>query len=194
MCRCGRYCGSYNALSMHFANSRSSIIGTNAITARLSKAVLEQWSRRLLTLRSTVRAAVSCSILLVAWCVLLVPAASSARAQGTPTSVQLEAEKLERDFTDPLSTLPQLILRDSYTPANYRPCTPQACVRNYETKPGHHSAIDPTHTTLHFAPVYAVSQANLYVGDSAKLESSRSCSCQARCQRTQRASIRHCRW
>lgn len=28
-------------------------------------------------------------------------------------------EQLERDFTDPLSTLPQLQIRDSYTPANY---------------------------------------------------------------------------
>ena len=56
-----------------------------------------------------------------------------AQTQATPTSVQLEEEKLERDFTDPLSTLPQLILRDDYTPANYGPCTLRACVRNDET-------------------------------------------------------------
>ncbi len=37
-----------------------------------------------------------------------------------PTSADIEEEKLERDFTDPLSTLPQVLIRDSYTPANYR--------------------------------------------------------------------------
>ena len=82
--------------------------------------------------RSTVRAAALCSVLLLALC-LLAPAAGFAQTQATPTSVQLEEEKLERDFTNPLSTLPQLILRDSYTPANYGPCTPRACLRNYET-------------------------------------------------------------
>ena len=30
-----------------------------------------------------------------------------------------EEERLEQDFTDPLTTLPQLIVRDSYSPANY---------------------------------------------------------------------------
>ena len=44
-----------------------------------------------------------------------------------------DEEKLERDFTDPLTTLPQVIVRDSYTPANYGPCTPQACIRDDET-------------------------------------------------------------
>jgi hypothetical protein len=44
-----------------------------------------------------------------------------------------DEEKLERDFTDPLTTLPQVVVRDSYTPANYGPCAPQACVRNDET-------------------------------------------------------------
>src|SRR5579863_3518141 len=39
-----------------------------------------------------------------------------ARAQSPTLS---EEEKLEQDFTDPLTTLPQLIVRDSYTPANY---------------------------------------------------------------------------
>jgi len=56
-----------------------------------------------------------------------------ASAQTTPASAETEEETLERDFTDPLSTLPQLIVRDSYTPANYGPCAPQACVRNDET-------------------------------------------------------------
>ena len=34
-----------------------------------------------------------------------------------------DEEKLEQDFTNPLSTLPQLLIRDSYTPATYAPCT-----------------------------------------------------------------------
>ena len=44
-----------------------------------------------------------------------------------------DEEKLERDFTDPLSTLPQLVVRDSYTPANYGPCTRGPCLRDAET-------------------------------------------------------------
>ena len=48
--------------------------------------------------------------LCVAW-----GAAGSARADD----VEAKEEKLEQDFTDPLTTLPQLIVRDSYTPANY---------------------------------------------------------------------------
>ncbi len=61
------------------------------------------------------------------------PSTVFSQTQVTPTSEELEQEKLERDFTDPLSTLPQLIVRDSYTPANYGPCTPQACFRNDQT-------------------------------------------------------------
>ena len=54
--------------------------------------------------------------------------------QGASTLTLSEEEKLEQDFTDPLTTLPQLIVRDSYTPANYGPCTPQVlCFRNLET-------------------------------------------------------------
>jgi hypothetical protein len=36
----------------------------------------------------------------------------------TPPSLTAE-EKLEQDFTDPLTTLPQLLVRDSYSPATY---------------------------------------------------------------------------
>ena len=57
----------------------------------------------------------------------------SASAQVTSPSAESAEEKLEQDFTDPLSTLPQVIVRDSYTPANYGPCTPLSCVRNDET-------------------------------------------------------------
>jgi len=78
--------------------------------------------------KSAIKCAASCSLLLLA-----LSQAILVQAQTTPTSDQLEEEKLERDFTDPLSTLPQLVVRDAYTPANYGPCTPLACLRNYET-------------------------------------------------------------
>ncbi len=62
------------------------------------------------------------------------PVAASAQNQ-TAAPALTEEEKLEREFTDPLSSLPQLLFRDSYTPANYGPgpCTSQECLRNYET-------------------------------------------------------------
>jgi hypothetical protein len=56
-----------------------------------------------------------------------------ARGQTTAATALATEEKLEQDFTDPLTTLPQLIVRDSYTPANYGPCTPLSCFRNIET-------------------------------------------------------------
>lgn len=56
-----------------------------------------------------------------------------AQAQTTQTSSEAEEQQLQLDFSNPLSTLPQLIIRDSYTPANYGPCTQPACFRNYET-------------------------------------------------------------
>src|SRR5215469_6247360 len=49
---------------------------------------------------------------------LIVLTTAFAQAQSASPPPQQE-EQLERDFTDPLSTLPQLIVRDSYTPANY---------------------------------------------------------------------------
>ncbi len=57
--------------------------------------------------------------------------AGFAQAQATLSA----EEKLEQDFNDPLTTLPQVLFRDSYTPANYGPgpCTTQSCVRNDET-------------------------------------------------------------
>jgi len=64
---------------------------------------------------------------------LILEIGGSSDAQTAPTAQQSEELKLEQDFTNPLSTLPQLLVRDSYTPANYGPCTPSACVRNYET-------------------------------------------------------------
>jgi hypothetical protein len=59
--------------------------------------------------------------------------APHAPAQTAATSSEAEELRLERDFTNPLTTLPQLLIRDSYTPANFGPCYPEACFRNYET-------------------------------------------------------------
>ncbi len=58
------------------------------------------------------------SILLV---ILLVTATviGFARAQTSPATAESQEERLEQDFTDPLTTLPQLVVRDSYTPTNY---------------------------------------------------------------------------
>jgi hypothetical protein len=70
------------------------------------------------------------SILLAA---LLVVAQDVLALAQTSASSLGEEEKLEQDFTDPLTTLPQVVIRDSYSPANYGPCTPLACPRNAET-------------------------------------------------------------
>ena len=68
------------------------------------------------------------ALLMVLWTIS--PGVGFAQAQTTLSA----EEKLEQEFTDPLSTLPQLLVRDSYTPANYGPCTPQVlCFRNVET-------------------------------------------------------------
>jgi len=80
------------------------------------------------TKRSTSRAA--CVLISIG---VTISVEGLANAQGQPSPSVAEEEKLEQDFTDPLTTLPQLIIRDSYTPANYGPCTPLACTRNYET-------------------------------------------------------------
>ncbi|HEY2108220.1 MAG TPA: hypothetical protein VGH29_20645, partial [Candidatus Binataceae bacterium] len=50
---------------------------------------------------------------------MTIAVAGLARAQTAPTSAKSQEEKLEQDFTDPLSTLPQLLVRDSFSPANY---------------------------------------------------------------------------
>lgn len=88
-----------------------------------------RWS---LNPRFIIWAEVPFSILLVALCVMA-PAAGSAQAQTAPTSLLTEEEKLEQDFTDPLTALPQVVIRDSYSPADYGPCTPLGCPRNAET-------------------------------------------------------------
>jgi hypothetical protein len=56
-------------------------------------------------------------------------------AQSGGTLTEAQEVKLEQDFTDPLTTLLQLIVRDSYSPANYAPgpCTSLSCPRNDQT-------------------------------------------------------------
>ncbi|MGD0074421.1 MAG: hypothetical protein ABSD31_08765 [Candidatus Binataceae bacterium] len=49
-----------------------------------------------------------CVLLTVLWTIS--PSAGVAQAQTTLS----DEEQLERDFTDPLSTLPQMIVQDSY--------------------------------------------------------------------------------
>jgi len=56
-----------------------------------------------------------------------------AQTQATPATSLTEEEKLERDFTDPLTTVPQVVIRDDYTPATYAPCVPGACTRDAQT-------------------------------------------------------------
>jgi hypothetical protein len=58
------------------------------------------------------------SFLFIAVLLLMHTAAATAQAQTAAASLQAE-EQLEQAFTDPLTTLPQVIVRDSYTPANY---------------------------------------------------------------------------
>lgn len=45
--------------------------------------------------------------------------AAFAQAQTAPAAAQSQEERLEQDFTDPLTTLPQIVIRDSYTPTNF---------------------------------------------------------------------------
>jgi hypothetical protein len=59
------------------------------------------------------RRAFLCALLLVLW--IIGPCAGFAQSQTTLA----EEEKLELEFTDPLTTLPQMFVRDSYSPANF---------------------------------------------------------------------------
>lgn len=56
-------------------------------------------------------------LFLILWITIAVT--ECARAQTPSTPGETAEERLEQDFTDPLTTLPQLIVRDSYTPANF---------------------------------------------------------------------------
>jgi hypothetical protein len=76
------------------------------------------------TIRPYAWLSVSASLLLI------VAASTHARAQ---TDQLGEEERLEREFTNPLTTLPQLLVRDRYSPATYGRCNLLACPRNAET-------------------------------------------------------------
>ena len=58
------------------------------------------------------------TILVILLMALTIAGIAEAQTSQTSTDLQQE-EKLEREFTDPLTTLPQVLLRDSYTPANF---------------------------------------------------------------------------
>jgi hypothetical protein len=70
------------------------------------------------------------ALIVILWITLTIVGIARAQTVATPTESEQE---LERDFTDPLSTLPQVVVRDSYTPANFGPCTARLCFRNLET-------------------------------------------------------------
>ena len=57
--------------------------------------------------------ALFCALLMVQWVI----SSSSAFGQSQTTSRPLET--LEEEFTDPLTTLPQIFLKDGYSPTNY---------------------------------------------------------------------------
>jgi hypothetical protein len=50
---------------------------------------------------------------------ILVILAMGAAARSARAQTEAEEDKLEREFTDPLTTLPQILIRDSYSPATY---------------------------------------------------------------------------
>ena len=115
------------AFGSAYAFGRFSCVGellslaTSSNSPHTSSVSLARW----ITLMKTPGAL--CVLLMVLWTIS--PSAGFAQAQ---TKLSAE-EKLEQEFNDPLTTLPQVIVRDSYTPANYGPCTPQSCVRNDAT-------------------------------------------------------------
>jgi hypothetical protein len=55
-----------------------------------------------------------CALWIVLW--MTVPCINSAQAQTPDLATE---EKLIKDFTDPLTTLPQISLKDAFTPANF---------------------------------------------------------------------------
>jgi hypothetical protein len=57
------------------------------------------------------------ALLIIVWATVSI--AGFARAQSAAPSSNQKAENLEQAFTDPLTTLPQVVIRDSYTPSNF---------------------------------------------------------------------------
>ena len=58
------------------------------------------------------------TILVILWKTVIIAEVAEAQTSHPTTDLQQE-EELEREFTDPLTTLPQVLVRDSYTPANF---------------------------------------------------------------------------
>lgn len=58
-----------------------------------------------------------CALLVIS--LMTVAVARIAWAQTAAAPSRTEEDSLEKDFTDPLTTLPQVVIRDSYTPANF---------------------------------------------------------------------------
>ena len=58
------------------------------------------------------------TILVILWNAVSIAGIAEAQTGQALTDLQQE-EKLEREFTDPLTTLPQVLFRDSYTPADF---------------------------------------------------------------------------
>ena len=59
------------------------------------------------------------SLMFVSSAGALVCRTPAAFAQDEDEAILTSREKLAREFTDPLTTLPQLFVQDAYTPANY---------------------------------------------------------------------------
>src|SRR3984893_14190409 len=90
------------------ASSRSSVIGNFHHGARLRFALNASW-------KPIPKARVALCALLVA---LWVTGPGATFAQGQTPGPAAE-EKLIKDFTDPLTTLPQISIKDAFTPANF---------------------------------------------------------------------------
>ena len=105
------------------------------------------------------------ALLMVLWTIS--PGAGFAQAQTTLS----DEEKLEQDFNDPLTTLPQVLVRDSYTPANYGPdlARPQSCVRNYETNQLIIRPLIPRIPPKTLLPFNAVGSADICIGNGTEL-------------------------
>lgn len=69
----------------------------------------------------TMRRAVLAALASSCWMAMISALAhAQEQEQGSATASELEEQqKLEQDFTNPLTTLPQLTMRDSYSPATY---------------------------------------------------------------------------
>src|ERR1700720_4131794 len=87
-------------------SSRSSLVGNFRDGVR--------WRSSLDVLWKPKARSAFCALWIVLW--MIGPCRYSARAQTTSLATE---EKLIADFTDPLTTLPQISIKDAFTPANF---------------------------------------------------------------------------